>query len=131
MHQTNFKHDQKTRVDDRLERDRDDDKGWREVCKIVDARDARSCRCCDKRTNADAVGLMRGHRHHIVYRSAGGPDTSANLVTLCAACHNDEHQHRLLIDGNADEKLTFSRKDDHGEWYVSRQEIAVRVVERD
>lgn len=29
--------------------------------------------------------------HHIIYRSHGGKDEISNLVTLCAACHDDEH----------------------------------------
>lgn len=29
--------------------------------------------------------------HHIIFRSAGGPDTSWNLLTLCNACHNGIH----------------------------------------
>lgn len=131
-HQTFFKSDMKTRVDVALADDAADSKQWRKVCAFVDARDERSCRCCDKRTNPDMTGLLRGHRHHIVYRSAGGPDETWNVCTLCPSCHDAEHVKRTLtVEGNADEKLTFSRKDEHGDWYVSRQEIAVRVIERD
>lgn len=130
-HQTNFKHDQESRIDLAIKRKKDADTRWRDVCKVVDARDKRACRCCEKRTNADDVGLLRGHRHHIVYRSAGGKDISGNLVTLCAECHNDEHRCKLGIDGNADEALTFWRKNDDGLWFVSRREKAIGVWERD
>ena len=105
---------------------------WRAVCKAVDARDGKQCRCCDNRSDPDATGLLtRGHRHHIVYRSAGGRDESSNIVSLCSSCHNDEHKHRLLIEGNADERLTFWRKGDNETFHISREEIAVRVVRRD
>jgi len=104
----------------------------RAVFRAVDHRDGRQCRACDRRTNPDAIGLLvRGHRHHLQYRSAGGPTESWNLVTLCPLCHADEHAHRLRIEGNADLALTFWRLDDEGDWYVARRELAVRVVEVD
>jgi hypothetical protein len=31
------------------------------------------------------------HVHHIVFRSNGGTDVPANLLTLCEGCHNDLH----------------------------------------
>lgn len=124
--------DGKSRVERALEKKAADEKLWREVCAKVDARDERTCRCCDKRTNPDLVGLLRGHRHHIVYRSAGGADSPANVVTLCPRCHDEEHVKRTLqIEGNADERLTFYRIDEHGERFTVREEIAVRIVRRD
>lgn len=124
----------KSRVDVAAEREAADDAKWRACCKVVDLRDGRQCRCCDRKSDPETSGLLkRGHRHHIQYRSAGGPDESWNVVTLCAFCHNSEHVKRTLeIEGNADVALTFKRKDkDTGEWYVTRQETAVLVVLRD
>jgi hypothetical protein len=104
----------------------------RAVYRQVDARDHRRCRACGKHSDPDALGLLeRGHRHHIVYRSAGGPTESCNLVTLCAEHHSEEHQHRLRIDGSADDGLTFYRKADDGTWYVWRHEFSVGLFERD
>lgn len=124
--------DRKSRVDLALEKKKADETQWRTVCALVDARDERTCRCCDKRTNPDMTGLLRGHRHHIVYRSAGGKDDTANVVTLCPKCHDDEHIKRTLqIEGNADVALLFFRKDEAGAWFVSREEIAVRQVRKD
>ena len=137
MHQTFFKQDMPSRVDRKREKKAAEDAAWRAVCKVVDARDGRSCRCCDKRSDPDAAGLLtRGHRHHLVYRSAGGRDESSNLVTLCAGCHDDEHHNRLRItgtsgDANADEGLIFWRKDEHGVWFVAREEVDVRVPRKD
>jgi 5-methylcytosine-specific restriction endonuclease McrA len=129
---TFFKWDEPSRVEVRIARDAEVAANWRRVCRLVDQRDGRQCRSCGKRTDPDDVGLQRGHRHHIQYKSACGPDETWNIVTLCAVCHNEEeHRHRLRIEGNADEALTFWRKDADGAWYVVRRELAVRVVEKD
>ncbi len=127
----------KSRVEDAQDRKSSQEAQWRAVCKLVDARDKRSCRACGRKSDPDAVGLLkRGHRHHIVYRSAGGEDVSSNLVTLCASCHDEEHVKRTLeIEGNADEALAFWRRAtmDNGEfhWYLWRREIAVGRFEHD
>lgn len=129
---TFFKQDMKSRVDEAREKEAAEEAVWRFVCKLVDQRDGKACRCCDKRSDPEATGLLkRGHRHHLVYRSAGGTDTTDNLVTLCADCHNDEHKNRLRIEGNPDVALIFFRQNDAGSWYVVREEISVRVVRRD
>lgn len=135
MHETFFKSDMKSRVDDALAQEREDAAIWRAVCRVVDARDGRECRACGKRTNPDAIGLLRGHRHHMVYRSAGGKDTSENLVTLCAADHDAEHRSRLRIavldrEHGADGPLQFWSLN-AGEWFVTREETAPCVVRRD
>jgi len=76
----------------------------------VDARDGQICRCC---------GVFCGHwrqQHHIVPRSLGGRETTANLVTLCAfpvrnpGCHELVTAKRLRVIGlDANETLTFER----------------------
>lgn len=127
-----FKQDEPSRHDTAKANKAAEEAVWRDVCRVVDGRDGRQCRCCDKRSDPDATGLLkRGHRHHIVYRSAGGQDESSNLVTLCADCHNDEHKSRLRIDGNPDVALQFFRKDERGGWYCCREEVSVRQVRRD
>ena len=132
MHKTMFKHDLPSRHDTAKQKKADAERAWREVCAAVDLRDGKACRCCDKRSDPEKTGLLeRGHRHHIVYRSAGGKDETGNLVTLCADCHNDEHKNRLRIEGNPDVALQFFRRDDAGCWFMSREETAVRVVRRD
>ena len=75
----------------------------REVWRAVDARDHCWCRICAHFCSPRAIGtLSRAQRHHIVYRSAGGETTTANLVTLCARCHDAEHRHELRLSGDAD-----------------------------
>ena len=113
-----FKWNQPSRFDKKFEEQIEAAVAWSDVCRRVDWRDKRICRACGTRSDPDAMGLTkRGHRHHIVYRSAGGKDESSNLVTLCAKCHNAEHRHRLEIRGNADEKLEFWRRSEDG-WYL-------------
>ena len=135
-HATNFKSDLQTRVDRKVKRDAEREAQWRACVKAVDARDHRICRCCGRKTNPDDVGLKRGHRHHLIYRSAGGADTSANVVTLCFECHNDEHKSQLdiltveLLKG-ANGPLEFWRKDDDGQWFLSKRELDVHRVEKD
>jgi 5-methylcytosine-specific restriction endonuclease McrA len=75
----------------------------RTVHQAVDARDHHTCRVCGRYCSPRAVTLLeRSHRHHLVYRSAGGKDTTANLITLCAHCHDDEHKKRIRLSGDAD-----------------------------
>jgi 5-methylcytosine-specific restriction endonuclease McrA len=79
------------------------DAHWREVCRLVDLRDGHRCRVCGRWTNPDSLTLLeRGHRHHLIYRSAGGPDESWNVATLCPECHDDEHSGKIRLTGNAD-----------------------------
>lgn len=131
-HQSFFKDALTSRVAAATAKKQAADLAWRTVCKLVDQRDGKRCRCCGKRSDPDATGLLaRGHRHHLIYRSAGGTDTTGNLCTLDASCHADAHANKLRIEGNPDVALTFFRKDAKGEWYVVREEIAVRVVRRD
>lgn len=129
---TFFKQDEPSRVDIAREKEAAEDAAWRALCKAVDTRDGRYCRCCDKRSDPDSSGLLkRGHRHHLLYRSAGGADVDSNIVTLCASCHSDEHKNKLRIEGNPNTALTFYRKDERGQWFTVREEIAVRQVRRD
>lgn len=102
---------------------------WTKLCRVVDHRDRLTCRACGRRCRPDAPSLLdRGERHHIIYRSAGGQDSSDNVVLICMGCHNDEHKHRLRIEGNADVALTFHRQLRAGEWYIARQETAPHVL---
>lgn len=65
----------------------------------VDARDRFACRvCCAHK--GDSI-----HRHHIVFRSAGGPTTTANVCHLCDECHRAVHAHRVKLTGDADGAL--------------------------
>ena len=133
MHQTNFKSDLRSRVEDAKEHTSAAAAHERNVYRVVDVRDKWECRACQKKADPNGVGLLqRAHHHHVIYRSAGGPTETWNVCLVCAGCHDEEHIKRTLqIEGNADEGLTLWRKDDHGVWYVWRREIAVGRFERD
>ena len=132
---TLFKWDEDSRVDVQLSEEAAAAKNQRQVYAHVTAREENGCRICGVWCNPEAKTLLKkGHHHHVIYESAGGPTTVENVCLLCARCHNDEHQHRIRIEGNAegDPWLTLSKK--HAvtkQWYVARQEIGVRIYERD
>jgi predicted HNH restriction endonuclease len=43
-----------------------------------------------------------------VFRSQGGPTTTANVVLVCVACHAAIHAHRLRVVGtDANAGVTF------------------------
>ena len=136
--QTFFKHDMPSRVEAKREAEREHAANVRKWDAEVDRRDGRRCRCCGRRSDPEATGLLeKGHRHHIVYRSAQGSDEPFNKITLCAFCHDDEHHDRLRFsaDGlgafDANGPMEFWRKDDDGTWFLGRREIAIHRAERD
>jgi hypothetical protein len=136
---TMFKSQIASRVDVALEQDAQDASDERRWNREIDARDGRCCRACGKRTNPDDLGLLRGHRAHIVYASAGGSMEPSNRVTLCPSCHEAEHDDdlRFTAEGgpyvgiDANGPMEFWRKDEHERFYLSRCESAPGVVIRD
>lgn len=60
------------------------------VSRAVYNRDGWHCRHCNKNSEL--------HPHHVIFKSAGGPDDLNNLLTLCAKCHDDVHGGRLRIE---------------------------------
>jgi 5-methylcytosine-specific restriction endonuclease McrA len=82
---------------------------WIKLRMLVHERDKGMCRCCFKPVKFASGDWEQAHPHHVVYRSAGGTDDTANVVTLCMLCHNMEHGHVLEISGNADALLSFVR----------------------
>ena len=74
------------------------------VYRAVDARDGLRCRICLEYAGLDI------HRHHLVYRSAGGLTTTANVLSLCPTCHVvGIHGGRLKASGDADERGRYGR----------------------
>jgi len=77
---------------------------WQKVRKVVLERDRYICRACGSMKFIDV--------HHKKLRSAGGKDTSDNLLALCRYCHALVHSYRLFIHGgSADGTLKFEVTD--------------------
>lgn len=97
----------KTRNDEKRERTTAETRNLREVYRLVDTRDQGRCRICGRRVVANAVtSVERAEHHHIVKRSQGGPDTTANILLVCVSrCHDDIHVRALVkLSGDADLK---------------------------
>jgi hypothetical protein len=98
---------------ERAARKRAQVKSDRLVYASVDARDKYRCRVC-----LEYRGLEI-HRHHIVYRSAGGETTTQNVISLCANCHLvGVHQGRIKISGNADERVVIRCRATDSTWAI-------------
>lgn len=64
-------------------------------------RDRGRCRVCRRPVRLYTADLLSlAHRHHVIYRSAGGPDTLENSIILCSTCHDAEHRHLIHISGD-------------------------------
>lgn len=83
--------------------------------RAVYLRDGYRCVACHRVVIPNALEeLRRAHPHHIVFRSQATKaekHTTKNVCTVCAICHGDIHDRKLFISGNADVRLTITRKD--------------------
>ncbi len=70
----------------RKPRRRLDPDNYRALRKQVLERDGWRCQWCGALRNLQV--------HHRKFRSSLGDDTAENLITLCADCHQAEHEHR-------------------------------------
>lgn len=99
----------RSRAEEKAEKRTAAKKQQRDVYRLVTERDKRKCRSCLNQADPNALDMLkRGHHHHVVFRSAGGQDTTGNLMLACARCHAEIHAHRLSVSGDADGVLTFS-----------------------
>ena len=86
-------------VFDKRDQQRERDRQKRSAMAAVHARDQHRCRCCRRKAS---------HQHHIRFRSRGGEDSAANMVSLCTGCHSLIHARQLWVVGtNADTRLQF------------------------
>jgi 5-methylcytosine-specific restriction endonuclease McrA len=60
-----------------------DPESYEELRQQVLRRDGWRCQGCGTRSNLEV--------HHQEFRSQGGEDSNANLITLCVACHQLLH----------------------------------------
>ncbi|HEY5677560.1 MAG TPA: HNH endonuclease signature motif containing protein, partial [Myxococcales bacterium] len=76
-------------------------RGRQTLQKEVLARDQGLCQ-------APGCSRAAAHAHHVVYRSMGGADEAANLVSLCAAHHlHGVHRGWIRVEGRAPEALRW------------------------
>lgn len=126
-----LKSEMPSRVAKKQQRQAEDRAAWAAVCKQVDKRDQGRCRVCQRRCDPNATAMLdRAHRHHIIYRSAGGPDADWNVVTLCAGCHDAQHRGQIDVRGSATGGIEIWHQDDRG-WFLWRREQMPFVYERD
>lgn len=86
-------------------------RAWSAIVRKVWERDDAACRACHRMVFQYAgMPETKGHVHHIAYRSAGGNDTTANCVLLCAKCHELEHVHMISITGHGDGQIVVTRR---------------------
>lgn len=89
----------------------------KKVSQAVYRRDSWKCRNCSNRNGLDP--------HHVIFQSAGGPDTLNNLLALCRQCHDDIHAGRLVLEVlrvlEADLEVRFWKRD-LWEMYKAAQE---------
>src|SRR5690606_34895425 len=57
---------------------------WEEIAKDIRRRDDHKCKKCGATNTQPDV-------HHIIYLSHHGTNQKSNLITLCRACHQTEH----------------------------------------
>lgn len=83
---------------------------WEQRRRAVLARDEYTCQRCGEASGPHAgdEGVTL-HVHHVRPLSAGGSNRLSNLVTLCADCHEAEHDHVVARSPAADP--TRSRTD--------------------
>ena len=93
--------------------DRKQRKAYDLVYLLVTERDHGACRVCGA-----LYPPLSMHRHHIVYRSAGGPTSLANVLLLCRVCHQDEHEHTIRITGDAHEPDALCVERQYGSRWV-------------
>lgn len=104
---------------EQIEADRIIERNWEHVKRIVAERDKGRCRMCGKRCRYGASNLReRGDPHHIVFQSAGGDDSTANVLLMCREHHDMCHKaRRFWLSGNADDRDELG----HGMVKVERQ----------
>jgi hypothetical protein len=84
-----------------------------------------NCKSCDA-TNVEL------HQHHIVPRSRGGPDTEANLITLCTGCHGKVHDVSFKTDGGVIKQAISKSKqlsEESRTWLEDNEQVVEDMLE--
>lgn len=79
----------------------------------VDDRDKGVCQLTGRKADVNSMNpLDRIHHHHIIERSACGPDETWNLVSVRREIHDLLNDNVLTVWGNADEQLVWTIRAD-------------------
>lgn len=93
---------------------------WDARRRVVYQRDHYTCRNCGRQ--GGPYGAVELHCHHVVPKARGGTHRTANLVTLCEACHDAVHS-RYAVAPTAGEQ-------DAGSGWVVQLYAAWRAYKR-
>lgn len=105
MHVTNFKHQLKTRVEERDERAKAKQDEIDRCYQAVDLRDKSICRVTGEYLTLGASDpKKRKERHHMIRRSRGGLHETSNVITISAAIHQLDHAGKIRLSGDANLK---------------------------
>lgn len=90
---------------ERIEEIRAGESRWDWLKRFICEREKGRCRVCGKKCAYGDPIQSRADAHHIIFKSAGGPDETWNLIFVCRACHDLVHKlKKLFLSGNADER---------------------------
>ncbi len=104
-HQTNFKHDMETRHEYKDRRAAEKQREQDQCYQAVDIRDSSVCRVTGEYlTLGHADPHKRKERHHMIRRSRGGLHETANVVTVSAFIHAQDHAGKIRLSGDANLK---------------------------
>lgn len=94
-------------------RDMESSRAWDALRLVIFTRDRGVCRICGTALKFRSDNPREdSDTHHIVFRSAGGPDESWNLITACSwPCHEQIHRRVpaawLDVTGNGDGEIVI------------------------
>lgn len=94
----------RTRADEKTDRD-NAEKAAEKACYLkVDARDGLRCRVTGTLLSLRGGLTKKVMRHHLIFRSRGGPHETWNVLTISKAAHDEIHVHGTLrLSGDADQ----------------------------
>lgn len=69
---------------------------WSEIAKAVKVRDGYCCKVCGRSENLEV--------HHIIPLSKGGTNSKANLICICAKCHDKRHRDNPVMKNRSSSK---------------------------
>lgn len=102
---TNFKHQLETRVESKDKCKAEKLKAQTDCYKAVDLRDKRICRVTGAVLSPGASDPhKRLEHHHLLFRSQGGTNSMANVITISAFLHQLIHAGKVHLSGDANLK---------------------------